>query len=86
MIMYYHGNLWHKHMYEEAVAQKGHGCEEQIFTIQLLIDIARKCKYPLYIAFIDYQKAYDKVNRKKLLEYMDKCGCGTKFLLAIATH
>jgi hypothetical protein len=48
-----------------------------------LIDIARKNKQELYIAFIDYQKAYDKVNRKKLIEKMDRKGCGTKFLMAL---
>ncbi len=49
----------------------------------MLIDVARKCKYPLYITFIDYQKAYDKVNRLNLLRYLDARGCGTAFLRAI---
>ena len=40
---------WYKPKFEQAGAQKGRGCEEQIFVIRLLIDIARKCKFPLYI-------------------------------------
>jgi len=51
--------------------------------VRLLIDIARKNKKVLYIAFIDYQKAYDKVNRLKLIQYLDYEGCGNKFLKAI---
>ncbi len=48
--------LWYRPRYEQAGAQKGRGCEEQILTRRMLIDVARKCKYPLYITFIDYQK------------------------------
>ncbi len=75
--------LWYNPKYEQAGAQKGRGCEEQILTIRMLIDIARKCKYPLYITFIDYQKAYDKVNRLNLLRYLDSRGCGSTFLKAV---
>ena len=74
---------WYSPMYEQAGAQPKRGCEEQILTLRLLIEIARKCRYPLYIAFIDYAKAYDKVDRTKMLKFLDKKGCGTKFLKAI---
>ena len=76
-------NLWYKPKKEQAGSQKGRGCEEQILTVRLLIDIARKTKQPLYIAFVDYKKAYDNVNRYKLLKLLDKHGCGSKFLRAI---
>ena len=75
---------WYKPLFEQAGAQKKRGCEEQIFVIRLLIDIARKCKLPLYIAYIDYMKAYDKVNRTVLLKMLYAAGCGTVFLMAIA--
>ena len=52
--------------------------------IRLLIDIARKCGFTLYIGIIDYQKAYDKVNRWVLLDRLYKKGCGTIFLMAIS--
>lgn len=64
---------------------KNKGCLEQILCIRLLVDIARKSKKTLYVAFIDYSKAYDKVNRQKLLQLLDIRGCGSKFLRAIAT-
>jgi len=75
--------LWYKPSYEQAGAQQGRGCNEQIFTVRLLIDIARKRKLTLYITFVDFQKAYDKVDRLKLLQYLDRCGCGSKFIDAI---
>ena len=76
---------WYKPKIEQAGSQKGRGCEEQILTLRLLIDIARKTKQTLYIAFIDYVKAYDKVNRNKLLQILDSKGCGSRFLSAIAS-
>jgi hypothetical protein len=75
--------LWYKPKPQQAGSQKGRGCEEQILVTRLLIDIARKCKRTLYVSFIDYEKAYDRVNRQKLLMYLDSLGCGTRFLHAI---
>ena len=77
--------LWYTPTEEQAGAQKGKGCEQQILIIRLLIDIARKCARKLYLVFVDYQKAYDKVPRLKLLQQLDLKGCGTKFLKAIAS-
>ena len=75
--------LWYKPMYAQAGSQKGRGCAEQILCLRLIIDIARSKRRTLYIAFVDYHKAYDCVDRKKLLQYLDKRGCGTAFLTAI---
>ena len=44
---------------------------------------ARKTRQILYILFVDYKKAYDKVNRSKLLSMLSEAGCGSKFLKAI---
>ena len=76
---------WYKPDIEQAGGQTGRGCEEQIMTIRLLIDTARKIGETLYIAFLDYEKAYDKVNRSKLLSMLATRGCGANFLSAL-TH
>ena len=76
-------NKWYKTKIEQAGAQKGRGCEEQILSVKLLIDIARKTNKPLYVTFVDYVKAYDRVPRYKLMELLDNKGCGTKFLRAL---
>ena len=75
--------MWYTPRPEQAGAQPGRGCEEQILAIRLLIDIARKTQNTLYVTFIDYQKAYDLVNRLKLIQYLDSRGCGNIFLRAL---
>ncbi|CAL4246672.1 unnamed protein product, partial [Meganyctiphanes norvegica] len=67
----------------QAGAQKGRGCIEQMLTLRLLMDLAKFKKRKLYILFIDFSKAYDKVPRNKLIEYMKSLGCGRVLLYAI---
>ena len=69
---------------EQAGGCTGRGCAEQLFTLRLLIEYARKTKQTLYIAYIDYVKAYDKVNRNILLRKLADHGCGQRYLQAIA--
>ena len=76
-------SLWFTPKYPQAGGQPGRGCEEQILCLRLLIDIAKKTKRTLFITFIDYQKAYDKVDRLKLLKFLDNKGCGSNFLKAL---
>lgn len=76
-------SMWYTPKEEQAGSQKNRGCEEQILTIKLIIDVARKTKKKLYIAFIDYVKAYDMVNRVKLAKMLDEKGCGSKYLKAL---
>ena len=68
---------------EQAGAKNGRGCEEQILTLRLLIDIARKEKYPLYILFVDFEKAYDRVDRRKLINLLKSMDCGSAMTSAI---
>ena len=49
-------------------------------TLRLLIDYARKTRKKLFILFIDFEKAYDKVKRDKLLELLRSAGCGAIML------
>jgi hypothetical protein len=75
--------LWYKPCYEQAGAQKGRNCLEHIMTLRLLIDYAKKSRLKLYILFIDFEKAYDKVVRTKLIEELKSLGCGGVMLNAI---
>ena len=75
---------WFKPDVEQAGAQKERGCCEQILVLRLLIDFARHSKQGLYITFIDFQQAYDKVNRQKLLDVLSENGCGRRMLVALA--
>jgi len=77
--------LWYKPCPLQAGAQRQRGCTEQILTVRLLFDIAIKQKKPLYVALIDFQKAYDSISRQALLNRLASKGCGTTFLRAIAS-
>lgn len=52
-------------------------------TLRLLCDYAIHTRSRLYIVFIDFSKAYDRVPRHKLLEYLKVLGCGKIMLNAI---
>ena len=44
-----------------------------------------KKKPPLFVAFIDFSKAYDRVPRLYLLKLLIKLGCGKIMLAALAS-
>lgn len=59
----------------QAGAQKGRSCLEQILSLRLIIDYVKNKKLKLYVLFIDYSKAYDRVPRGKLTEVLKSRGC-----------
>ena len=69
----------------QAGARKGRGCVEHIMSLRLLIDYAIYKKKKLFVLFVDFSKAYDRVPRDKLLECLRRMGCGKTMLLAIRT-
>ena len=75
--------MWCNPSKEQAVSQKGRGCIDPIMTIRLLIDHAKKARIKLYILFIGFEKAYDKVSRAKLIEELKVSGCGRVMLQII---
>ena len=77
--------LWFTPLHEQAGAQKQRSCEEQIATLKLAIDTAHSRKEKLFIIFVDFSKAYDKIPRRKLLKVLKQVGCGQKMLQAIAS-
>ena len=54
--------------------RKGRSCLDCIFTIAQLIEKRREYQLPTYIAFIDFEKAFDRVNRSKLWAVMARKG------------
>ena len=67
----------------QAGAQEKRSRTEHILALRLLIDYAKKEKKKLFIVFVDFSKAYDKVPRKVLFEILKKLGCGQRFLRAL---
>ena len=48
----------------------GRRTEDNLFMLERMIEMAKVRKECLFVAFIDMEKAYDRVNRKKLFEVM----------------
>ena len=74
---------WIQPKREQAGAQPGRGCIEHIVTLRLLFDYSKRKRKPLFVAFIDFSKAYDRVPRKYLLELLKRLGCGVVMLAAL---
>ena len=69
-------NRLNEHVEEEMVEEqcgfrKGRSCTDAIFTVQQIIDKRKEHNLPLFLLFVDYEKAYDNANRDKLWEIMD---------------
>ena len=68
---------------EQAGAQPKRGCLEHIVTLRMLVDTAKRKKKKLFIMFVDFSQAYDRVSRKKLFSLMKNMGCGMVMLGAL---
>ena len=55
---------------EQCGFRKRRSCTDAIFTVQQIIEKIKEHNLPLFLLFIDYEKAYDNVNRDKLWEMM----------------
>ena len=67
----------------QAGGQALRGCIEHILALRLIIDYAKNEKQKLFIVFVDFSKAYDRVPRKTLFEILKRLGCGKRFLCAL---
>ena len=71
---------WYIPEREQARGQPKRNCIEHILTLRLWIDYCKRKRLKLFIAFIDFSKAYDRVPRGKLftlLMRLSTCILGT---------
>jgi len=61
----------------------GRSTSEAIHLISWLMEMHRDRKKDLYIVFIDIERAYDRVPREVLWEYLKKKGVSETYVLAI---
>ena len=55
----------------QAAYQKVRSSTEQVFTIKILAEKAITCEnYDIFLLFLDMSKAFDTVNRSKLMEIL----------------
>jgi len=56
---------------EQCGFRKGRSCTDAIFTVKQIMEKRKEHNLPLFLLFIDYEKAYDNVNRDRLWKVMD---------------
>ena len=74
---------WYTPQREQAGGQAKRCCVEHILTLRLWIDFCKRKRRKLFIAFIDFSKAYDRVPRGKLFWLLMRLGCGTVMVCAL---
>ena len=59
---------------EQGGFRKGRGCRDQVLTLTLLGQIKAMERKGMFAAFIDFRKAYDRVDRGKLWQCLEVMG------------
>ena len=67
----------------QAGGQEKRGCIEYMLALRLIFDYAITKKVKLFVLFVHFSKAYEKVPLKTLFEILKKPGCGKHFLSAL---
>ena len=62
---------------------KGRSTVDHINTITSIIETRKKYKFSTYVAFIDFKKAYDSINRALLFNKLENLGIISKFMFAL---
>ena len=62
----------------------GKGCIDQISTRRLIIEKCLSCKTPLVLSFIDYELAFDYVDRRPLAMVLPLYGIPDKYIKVIS--
>ena len=58
---------------QKGCRKKSRGCKEQLAIDKLILRHCKRTKSSLYMAFIDYQKAYDSIPHSWILKAMEMC-------------
>ena len=67
MILFRLRDALHKVLKEKQCGYiKGRGCVDQIFTLSLIIEMCLSLQTPLVLSYIDYEQAFDYVDRRAL--------------------
>ena len=74
---------WFTPYREQAGSQEKRGCLEHIVALRLLTDTAKRTKKKLFVCFIDFSQAYDRVPRDMLFKVLKRLGCGVVMVVAL---
>ena len=63
--------------------RKDRSCQDQLHTLTSVIEVRKKLGKDTFAAFIDFSKAYDKINRQKLWQCLEDLGVPNRFVKTI---
>ena len=67
----------------QTAYQKGKSCNTQIFTLRTITELGKKERTPIFVTFIDLEKAFDRVRRTTMLQVLCNTGLGYNMVNAI---
>ena len=67
----------------QAGFRKDRSCADQISTLLIIVEQSMKWDSPLYINFVDYEKAFDSLDRDALWKLLQHYGIPDKFISLI---
>ena len=70
-------------MFRNVFSRKGRGCVDHVFTLRLIIEKSLRCQTPLVLSFIDYEQAFDSVDRRALTKVLSLYGIPEKYIKVI---
>ena len=68
---------------QQAGFRRNRSCTDQIATLRIIVEQSLEWNSPLYINFIDYEKAFDSVDRETLWKLLRHYGIPEKFVSLI---
>ena len=68
---------------EQAAYRKGFSTEDHLISVTLAIEKAKECNDPLWIALVDFEKAFDLVERRPLWEALCKQGVPKEYIILL---
>ncbi|KHN87960.1 Retrovirus-related Pol polyprotein from type-1 retrotransposable element R2, partial [Toxocara canis] len=60
--------------------RRGYSTVDHIHAVRQLVEKCNEFQIPLCLAFVDYKKAFDSVERNALLNALDKCGVNPNYV------
>ena len=65
---------------EQAGFRQNRSCIDQINTLRVIIEQSIEFQSPLYMLFVDYQRAFDSLNRAWIWDELKVTGLSSKFI------
>ena len=84
IMIYNRFNQWYVPNCEQAGFRVLQGCILQIFAIYILMEAMKAEGKSIYVGFLDYEKAFDFINRANIIFHLMEHGAGARFTRAIA--